>query len=48
MIYIYLCIAVVGHRTITSTWEVKIGQFYFLAGNHRSFLRRRASLQVRL
>ena len=23
---------------VTSTWEIKIGRFYFLAGNHRSFL----------
>ena len=28
---------------ITSTWEIKFGRFNFLAGNHRSFLRRRAS-----
>ena len=28
---------------VTSTWEIKIGRFYFLAGNHRSFLGLRAS-----
>ena len=29
--------------SVTSTWEIKIGRFYFLAENHRSFLRRGAS-----
>ena len=29
--------------SVTSTREIKIGRFYFLAGNHRSFFRRRAS-----
>ena len=29
--------------SVTSTWEIKISQFYFWAGNHWSFLRRRAS-----
>jgi len=29
--------------SVASAWEMEIGRFYFLAGNHRSFLRRRAS-----
>ena len=28
---------------VPSTWEIKIGRFYFFAGNHRLFLRHRAS-----
>ena len=31
------------YYSVASTWEIKIGRFYFLAGNHRSFLRRKAS-----
>jgi len=29
--------------SVTSAWEMEIGRFCFLAGNHRSFFRRRAS-----
>ena len=30
-------------HSVTSTWEIKIGRFYFLAGNHWLLVRRRAS-----
>ena len=30
-------------NSVSSTWEIKIGRSCFLAGNHGSFLRRRAS-----